>query len=227
MTTCFSLLGPTLDNGFNDRRWDRWRPSVALLQHDDLLIDRVVLLYQKRFNDLARVIMADMQQVSPETTVVPQHIEFRDPWDFSDVYGALFDVAASYDFAEDEDYLVHITTGTHVAQICCFLLTETRHFPARLIQTSPPQQKRLRGDTVGKYDIIDLDLSRYDALASRFADQHQQAVDVLTAGIATENPAFRDMIADMEHVALHSRAPMLLDGATGVGKRISLDGCMS
>ena len=49
--------------------------------------------------------------------------------DFAD--GAAFD-------PEAEDYLVHITTGTHVAQICLFLLTEARYFPARLLQTAPP-----------------------------------------------------------------------------------------
>ena len=31
---------------------------------------------------------------------------------------------------------MHITTGTHVAQICLFLLAESRHLPARLLQTS-------------------------------------------------------------------------------------------
>ena len=58
------------------------------------------------------------------------------------------DFARAYPWDDKEDYLVHITTGTHVAQICLFLLTETRHFPARLIQTSPPDA----------YSIIDLDL---------------------------------------------------------------------
>ena len=70
-------------------------------------------------------------------------IDFDDPWDFEDVYGALHDFARGYPFKpDDEDYLVHITTGTHVAQICLFLLTESRYFPARLLQTAPPQRRR-------------------------------------------------------------------------------------
>jgi len=78
------------------------------------------------------------------------------------------EVARAYPFdPEREDYLVHITTRTHVAQICLFLLTESRHFPARLIQTSPP--RRLRSADPGIFKIIDLDLSKYDRLASRFA----------------------------------------------------------
>ena len=44
-----------------------------------------------------------------------------------------------------EDYYVHITTGTHVAQICLFLLCETRAMPAQLLQTSPRRDGRESG----------------------------------------------------------------------------------
>ena len=30
---------------------------------------------------------------------------------------------------EKEDYLIHLTTGTHVAQICWFLLNEANFIP--------------------------------------------------------------------------------------------------
>ena len=64
-------------------------------------------------------------------------------------------------------YLVHITTGTHVAQICLFLLTEARYLPARLLQSSPPRGPA--GGARGSWSAIDLDLSRYDSIATRFA----------------------------------------------------------
>ncbi len=35
---------------------------------------------------------------------------------------------------DSEEYLIHITTGNHVAQICLFLLTESRWLPGRLLQ---------------------------------------------------------------------------------------------
>lgn len=65
-------------------------------------------------------------------------LDFTNPWDFEEVYGKLLDFARSYPFdPEAENYLIHITTGTHVAQICLFLLTEARFLPGRLLQTSP------------------------------------------------------------------------------------------
>jgi transcriptional regulatory protein RtcR len=33
---------------------------------------------------------------------------------------------------EAEDYLIHITTSTHVAEICLFLFTESLYVPGRL-----------------------------------------------------------------------------------------------
>jgi transcriptional regulatory protein RtcR len=111
---------------------------------------------------------------------------------------------------------MHITTGTHVAQICMFLLTETRYFPASLLQTSPGRTKR--HDAIGTYSIIDLDLSRYDQIAARFARERQESTDFLKSGIATRNAPFNRMIESIERVAIRSRAPLLLVGPTGAGK---------
>lgn len=222
------LLGPNLDAGRDHKRWNRWRPSVGLHMQDDLQISRFEMLHQRRFDNLAEGIAADIRQVSPTTAVKSRHIEFSDPWDFEEVYGALWGFAAGYPWKPDEeDYLVHITTGTHVAQICLFLLTESRHLPARLVQTQPGA-KRGPGDSVGAepasvsgtHAVIDLDLSKYDKLSSRFAEERAAGAAVLTAGIPTRNPAFAKLIARVEQVAAATRAPILLGGPTGAGKTV-------
>ena len=211
------LLGPSLDTGKGPERWERWRPTVALCQHEDLLIARMELLYQQKFARLAEIIAADITAVSPETEVRRAQIEFDDPWNLEQVYGALHDFARSYEFdTEREEYLIHITTGTHVAQICMFLLTEAHYFPAKLIQTSPPG-KRGR-DNPGTFEIIDLDLSKYDRIASRFQQERQAGVSFLKSGIETRNANFNRLIDRIEQVAIASRDPLLLMGPTGAGK---------
>ncbi len=216
------LLGPTLDAGRDQKRWGRWRPTVALHMQGDLLISRFEMLHQRRFDALASGIAEDIRQVSPRTEVVGRHIEFDNAWDFEGVYGALWGFAASYPWKPDaEDYLVHITTGTHVAQICLFLLTESRRFPAKLVQTAPAQQGEDGARSpAGSAAIIDLDLSKYDKLASRFAEERAAGAAVLTAGIPTRNKAFSAMIARIEQVAAATRAPILLGGPTGAGKTV-------
>jgi transcriptional regulatory protein RtcR len=180
-------------------------------------VHRLELLHDRKGTSLAETLVSDLAGVSPETETRRHVVEFSDPWDFEEVYGALADFARAYPFQpEREEYLVHITTGTHVAQICLFLLTESRHLPARLIQTSPPDDRE-RGSP-GRYSIIDLDLSRYDRIAARFAEEQREARTFLKSGIATRNAAFNRMIEEIEQVAVASREPILLMGPTGAGK---------
>ncbi|MCA8953704.1 MAG: RNA repair transcriptional activator RtcR [Planctomycetes bacterium] len=215
--TVVSFLGFQLDRGRGTDRWGHWRPNVGMCQHEDLLVTRLVLLTERRYSTLFAQVAADIASVSPETVVERIDVGLRDPWDFEEVFDRLYAVAEQLALdPEREDVLVHVTTGTHVAQICLFLLTETRRFPARLLQTSPPAGKR--GDAAGTWQIIDLDLSRFDRLAQRFAREHEHGESLLKSGIATRNAAFNTMIAEIERVALLSTAPMLLLGPTGAGK---------
>lgn len=217
-TVVIGLLGPQLDAGVNARRWERWRPTVSVCQHEDLLVDRFHLLVEPKFADLAQTVSDDLVSVSPETKVVPHEVPFKDPWDFEEVFSTLLDFTRSCEFKpEEEDYLVHITTGTHVAQICLFLLTESRHLPGRLLQTSP-RKGRGRGAASGVYSVIDLDLSRYDRLATRFQLERDESLSFLKSGIATRNERFNRLIEQIEKVSLNSNAPMLLTGPTGAGK---------
>jgi transcriptional regulatory protein RtcR len=212
------LLGPNLDGGEGIERWDRWRPTVAVCQQEDLLVKRFEMLYPKRYEKLAQLIIGDIRSVSPETTVRATHIEFNDPWDLEEVYGALHDFARGQKFdATREEYLVHITTGTHVQQICLFLLVEARYFPGKLIQTAIAPGRE-RGETAGWYRIIDLDLSKYDRIASRFQKERERGVSFLKSGIATRNKSFNQLIDRIEDVAIRSREPLLLMGPTGAGK---------
>jgi transcriptional regulatory protein RtcR len=133
------------------------------------------------------------------------------------MYGALYDWVRAYPFdTEREQYRAHITTGTHVAQICMFLMVESRFIPGVLLQTAPP--KKQTHENPGSLTLIDLDLSRYDVLAKRFHQEQQDAVEFLKDGIATRNKAFNTLIDEIERVAVRSRAPILLTGPTGAGK---------
>lgn len=211
------FLGSTLDQGKTPERWQRWRPTVAACQHDDLIIDRLELLHGRDHTALAVRVEKDVGQVSPETVVRRHLVEFADPWDFEEVYGRLYEFAQGYPFdTEAEDYLVNITTGTHVAQICWFLLAEARVLPGRLLQLTPP--KRWKDGQPGSYGVIDLDLSRYDRIASRFRAEQKEAASFLKSGIETRNDAFNRMIDRIESVAIRSRAPILITGPTGAGK---------
>ena len=192
-------------------------PLGEQLEELGFTVDRLELIHARIHEALAIRIQTDIVQVSPGTKVCRHVIDLLDPWDFEEVYGALHGFARAYPFdREQEDYLVHITTGTHVAQICWFLLTEARVIPGQLLQVTPP--KGWKGGVYGAYDIIDLDLSRYDRIATRFRAEQVEAASFLKGGIATRNAAFNRMIDRIEQVAIATRGAMLLTGPTGAGK---------
>lgn len=215
--TLIGFLGSTLDaSKFGPSRWNKWRPTVGVTMHQDLRVDRFLLIHGSAHRRLADYVAEDIASVSPETTVELRLLDFRDPWDFEEVFGKLLDFARAEPFdPEVEDYLVHITTGTHVAQICLFLLTEARYLPGRLLQTQP---ERGSVNPAGIWNTIDLDLSRYDSIATRFAVASAESASFLKSGIDTRNAAFNRMVDEIERVALRSKAPMLLMGPTGAGK---------
>jgi transcriptional regulatory protein RtcR len=212
------FLGSTLDaSKFGPTRWSKWRPTVALAMHEDLRIDRFVMIHADIHSRLAEYVSEDIASVSPETTVDRRIVNFADPWDFEEVYGKLLDFARDYPFdPEAEDYLVHITTGTHVAQICLFLLTEAHYLPGRLLQSQP--MRGVNDNASGTWNVIDLDLSRYDSIATRFAAASAESTSFLKSGIDTKNAAFNRLIDEIEQVAVRSTAPVLLCGPTGAGK---------
>ena len=207
------FLGTQLDSG--KRR--RWKPTVSLCQEDSFDVDRYELIFDSKFSRLAHSVKAEIETVSPDTEVVLHRIDMDNPWDLGETYAMLFDFANDYGFDEDrERYYIHLTTGTHIGQICWFLLSESRHIPAALIQTRPPS----RGDdqNQGGFDLIDLDLSQYDALQQRFDQQSREYGDLLKGGIDTKNAAYNATIDRIEQISCVSDEPILLQGETGTGK---------
>lgn len=214
----FSPLGTVLDAGEGEERWSKWRPTVDICQSPQLKIDKIYILSEGRHKALSRRVAEDIKVVSPGTEVVEHVLSFSDPWDLEEVFSALLDFTAAMHFDTDtEDYLVHLTTGTHVMQICLFLLVESHHLPARLLQSSPPQPERHLPAGVR---VIDLDLSRYEKIASRFELKLRDDLSRLKSGIATRNPKFNHLIEELERVAVRTRAPVLLLGPTGSGKSL-------
>ena len=87
--------------------------------------------------------------------------------------------------------------------------------PARLLQSAPPKRNAAEP---GRYSIIDLDLSRYDRIATRFDRELNQTLSFLKSGIETRNQSFNRLMERIELVAIQSPAPILLTGPTGAGK---------
>lgn len=213
------FLGTKLDSGLTEKRWTRWRPTVALFGHESFVPDALELLtFNGDYAPLVEQVTADVLSQKPDAHVRSHDLTVSDAWSFQQVYAALHEFAQGYTFRDDTDYYVHLTTGTHVAQICLFLLTEARYLPARIVETSMPKRGSEVEQWRGRLEVIDLNLSTYDQLAKRFQKESVDSQDLLKGGIVTKNAAFNALIGRLERVALKSTAPLLLTGPTGAGK---------
>jgi len=207
------LLGTTQDVAEGP---EKWRPTISLFQSPAQHFDRLELLYQPKFQELAVAVAEDVKVISPETEVRLHVVEFQDPRQFAEVYAVLYDFAKRYEFDQDgEEYFVHITTGTHVAQICLYLLIESKHLPAKLVQTFRPYKNKKDAENV---KVIDLDLAVYEQIAARFKVEREEGATVLKNGIQTRNVGFNEMIDEIETIAVRTKDPILLTGRTGSGK---------
>jgi transcriptional regulatory protein RtcR len=209
------FAGIQLDGGRDTERWNKWRPSVSITQREDVLIDRFELLFNGDHRRLVGRIVDDIALTSPSTKVTAHCLPIVDAWDLEDVYSALLAFSKEYKFnTDEEEYWIHMTTGSHIVQICMFLLTKAGYFPGSLLQTSPPKRE---GD-VGGFQLIDLDLSKYDKLAEIFQSEKRLDTDFLKFGLVTRNRQYNDMISEIERVAIRSRKSVLLTGQSGTGK---------
>jgi transcriptional regulatory protein RtcR len=111
---------------------------------------------------------------------------------------------------------VHITTGTHVQQICLFLLTEARYLPGKLLQTSPPTP--VGSGEPGELRVIDLDLASYRQIAERVQATRARACRSSRPASRPATPASTRSSSSIERVATATRSPILLTGPTGAGK---------
>ena len=218
------FLGSQLDSGAGAVRWEKWRPTVSMCQHEDLLIDRLELLHSRPHTKLAGQVKEDIASVSPETDV-RLHLETPAIRGISRRSTASCMTSraptGSNRRASDISCTSPPARTSRRSACSCSLSRATSR---RLLQTAPP---RSRTATPGSYSVIDLDLSRYDQIAARFASEERRRAHFLKIGHPHAQRGLQRMIEEIERVAVRSRAPILLTGPTGAGKSQLARACSS
>lgn len=216
----FALVGKTLDRasqakGKGQQRFDRrWRPTVALAGFPG--ITHLHLITGDEDVALAKQVAADAKQLKASLVISIDLVNFSNPWALPDTYLSLLEYIEKKTerIDENDELFISITTGTHIQQICAFLLVESKRFRGKLLQSAPSKDVRHESD----FQIIDLDLASYDVIAQRFKRERHDAVSVLKGGIKTRNAKFNSLIEEIETVVTASTHPILLMGPTGAGK---------
>ena len=195
-----------------------WRPSVALAAQETIHIDEYHLICTVKQHDLAQTVVAGIKHFSPQTKIFVDSLELKNVFDFQTTFIELMDYASSpYFHEENSECLVHLTTGTHVEQICLFLLTQKHYLNGKLVQTYQ-DDRQLFADPRGRITVVDLNLSAYDKLNQHFQAKEDKNIQSLKDGILTRNIRYNKIIDEIESVIARDTSPILLTGPTGSGK---------
>ncbi len=216
----FAMVGKTLDRasqtkGKGPQRFERrWRPTVALAGFPG--ITHLHLIACDEDVTLAKQVEEDAKQLNANLAISIDVVNFSNPWALPDTYLSLLEYVEkkTEKIDEKDELFISITTGTHLQQICAFLLVESKRFRGKLLQSAPSKDVRHESE----FQIIDLDLASYDVIAQRFKKERHDAVSVLKGGIKTRNAKFNALIEEIETVVTASTHPILLMGPTGAGK---------
>ena len=214
-----------------------WRPSTAFaLSMQDHpkggTIDEYHLFYQPGHKNYgkkqargAEWIKAAIERLSQDTRVTLEKIDIGDGHDFENVYlklKAFFqEHQALFKDRTNTRYFVNVTAGTHVSQMCLFLLIQERLIPAEVVQVYRDVRDEEKGYR-GKCNITNIVLTSEEYAHSRIhEEQEQEAGDneaFLKKHIKTNSPAYNKMIREVARGAVRTNDPILILGPTGAGK---------
>ena len=224
MNNLIAFLGVQKDNrGLDNRRWERFRPSVSICMHDDLVIDNYYIIYQGKFKRQLDFLAKDIKKVSPNTNIIPVEMNFTDPFDPLEALEKQLEFVSSLD--DKDSYIINITTGTHTNQLAWFKLVENNFIDAKLIQNFSVSKRKKEENNLsdeeyvrGYYKLIDFKLERYDRYFTLLSEVSKSSEDFLKLGINTLNQKYNEMISMIERIAVKNNHPILIDGPSGAGK---------
>ncbi|MCY9861228.1 RNA repair transcriptional activator RtcR family protein [Vibrio coralliirubri] len=216
-----SYLGFAKDNrGQTSNRNERFRPTVAALLHDDLHIDKAYLLYHPSHPDFLEMTLKDIKFFRPNLEVVTFPFHTEDDFDPASVFKALSGFVSELD--QTKEYLINSVTGSTVWQVGWYDLIRMNRIDGKFLQIfQASKERRLLPDydvRKGHYRIIDLKLSQYAEYRETIENLREKDKQFLKDGITTQNSTYNKLISTVERVAVSNNYPILITGATGVGK---------
>lgn len=142
---------------------------------------------------------------------------YFDVKNFNKIYSIFAEWFAKFNFdTEQNDYFLYFARGNLFAH--SFLLTlllNIRHLPCRIIHL-----RRNRNAVTPPWlpEIYEANLGKWLTDISAYEKKYYNTQSLLKSSIPTNNENFNKLIANIEHIAMHSTAPILFLGPTGSGK---------
>lgn len=212
----FGLFALRVDGGTGDERRNRWRPLLELCGFEDFPIHTLHLFHVREYSADVGLLMDDIRERQPHMLMEVLTGD-ASPMDYEAFYLSLYQYFSTYVFnLERHTYLLYLPPGVYPQVTLAFMdIIRTLRLPLAIVQV---YQYAEHGALKSNYSIFSIDISSALHQQQHVQEQRLSDQEYLKCGIATRNPQFNALISRLEHVTLHSRAPMLLSGPTGAGK---------
>ena len=136
---------------------------------------------------------------------------------FNHIYSVFAEWFTKFNFdTANYNYYLYFAKGNLFAH--SFLITmliNIRHLPCRIVHL-----RRNRNAVSPLYvpEIYEASFGKWLTDISTYEKEYYDTQSLLKSSIPTNNPQFNKLISNIEHIAVHSTAPILFLGPTGSGK---------
>ncbi len=219
----FSTISIDHDIPATTKRWSQWRPLVELLKIKSFYVSKLYYFIPPSLRSGLQTLHDDLKQVSPSTEIIPIVIDVKSnfsPRSFSENYLFFDSFFKEFPFnTEEENYYFHFGPGNMFAHsFMLIMLINLRKVPCKIIQLR--SSKGVSEKYHSTIQIYDNAINHWISVIGDIELSKNSTKEILTEGIVTKDSRFRQLLHDIEHVATHSNAPILLSGATGTGKTL-------
>lgn len=217
----FSTISIDHDIATADFRWKLWRPLVELVKVKKFFIHRLYYFIPPSLKNNLSTLQLDLEQAAPHTEIIPIVIEAKNnfsPQSFAKNYLFFDSFFSSFPFRhEEEEYFLHFGPGNMFAHsFMLMMLVNIKRIQCRIIQLRSSKDKF--GRVHSSIQIYDNAINHWISKIGDIEQNKKSSREIISGSIGTKNPVFNRLVKDIEHVAIHSTAPILLSGATGTGK---------
>lgn len=212
----FALFAFRVDGGVGKDRLTQWRPLLELCRLPDFAVSKLHIFHKPEHKHNVDVLAADITACCPSTGVTLLTGD-ASPEDFGEFYVSLYQFFSGYNFdLQRSTYYLYLPPGVYPhATLALMDIVRVLRLPLEIVQVYQYSDQHAPRNN---YSIFSMDVSVVMAHQKELERQHLDDQQFLKSGIATSNSKFNALIARLEHVALHSRAPVLISGPTGAGK---------
>lgn len=136
---------------------------------------------------------------------------------FNQIYSIFAEWFTKFTFNTDEfDYFLYFARGNHfVHSFLITMLANIRRLPCRIVHVRRNKQGM---SPVLIPEIHEANFGKWLTDISAYEKKYYDTQSLLKSSIQTNNEKFNKLISNIEHIAMHSAAPILFLGPTGSGK---------